>query len=621
MKNMILQGINFIAAIAADEAKITELLNRDILGEEQSGYSWLNHIEARGGSVELLPQRGSGSALLISVKEDEPEPFETVQAWLDLLFGSLTEELREALPEECRKTQEALSTQPASGNGVKTDAESPEAVRELAKRAGIYQPLEAWFEATENCSRNAKEPEQFPFSTVLIVEDETKLRNRCFKIMARWLKALGVIKEGAENLRGLRAIPEGMFKERSFVALTDAIWFPGVDKYEVYTEAPKIYSTVEKSPAVFVLALTREHFRTLEPNLQLRAAFPFLCDSETGTEAEKDEAMKKKVLEETLASYGLTLVAGDGKMSLNRYSAEELRRLASAASVRKLSQRHCSWSLSSRELFQEKETNSALLFDRLTGLGSVKEKIREIAAYVRNRGVENLSSLHMVFSGNPGTGKTMTARLLGQILYEEGAIAENKFIEADRGAIVGKYVGESAQKVKAVIDSALGGVLFIDEAYSLYSGSSNDYGAEVVAALVKAMEDHRRDLVCIFAGYPEPMKNMLDMNPGFRSRIQFYLDFPDYSEEELASIFTDCLNKGGYEIESEALAEARSFISAEAAAKNENFANARTIRTFYERVCFKQALRGKTDLILPEDIKTACAEIRKSSAQPQRMGF
>ena len=156
---------------------------------------------------------------------------------------------------------------------------------------------------------------------------------------------------------------------------------------------------------------------------------------------------------------------------------------------------------------------------------------------------------------------------------------------------------------------------------SLYTGGGRDYGAEVVAALVKAMEDHRRGLVCIFAGYTEPMQAMLDMNPGFRSRIQFYIDFPDYTEAELMEIFRGMVHDGGYCAAREAEAEAKKYITSCLRRKSDDFANARTVRTFFERVCFKQALRGKSDIILPEDVLKAKAEISKTRPSMRRLGF
>lgn len=181
----------------------------------------------------------------------------------------------------------------------------------------------------------------------------------------------------------------------------------------------------------------------------------------------------------------------------------------------------------------------------LVGLDEIKLEIQELKALAqfRKKRLElglpvTPSTLHMVFTGNPGTGKTTVARLLGQIYYDIGLLASNKVIEVSRGDLVGQYIGHTAPKTQKVFESALGGILFIDEAYSLFkSGSGNDFGTEAVETLLKLMEDNRENIVVIIAGYPKEIDDLLTSNPGLKSRFSKTLHFRDYSKDELIQIF------------------------------------------------------------------------------------
>ena len=178
--------------------------------------------------------------------------------------------------------------------------------------------------------------------------------------------------------------------------------------------------------------------------------------------------------------------------------------------------------------------------ESLIGLDTVKSNIRKIKAYALANKGHDQPNLHMCFLGNPGTGKTEVARIIAGILHENGLLQTNKVVETDRSGLVAGYVGQTALKTAAVIEEAMGGVLFIDEAYSLVQGdSSNDYGHEAVSTLIKAMEDHRGEFCVILAGYQNQMTKMLASNPGFPSRIQFTLDFPNYNRDELGQIAED----------------------------------------------------------------------------------
>ena len=244
--------------------------------------------------------------------------------------------------------------------------------------------------------------------------------------------------------------------------------------------------------------------------------------------------------------------------------------------------------------------------EALVGLGSVKEAVRKISAYAEaNKGSENLN-LHMCFYGNPGTGKTEVARIIAGILCEIGVLPSSRVVEVDRSDLVGSYVGETAMKTAKVIQVALGGVLFVDEAYSLaYSESKGDYGHEAISTLIKAMEDKRGQFCVILAGYKNQMMNMVASNPGFRSRIQFEIDFPNYSRKELGDI-TDYMTKSrGYILTDEAKNILLDITDLKR--KEPNFANAREVRNILEHMIMCQNLR----VLSSEDKEIGLADAKK----------
>ena len=242
------------------------------------------------------------------------------------------------------------------------------------------------------------------------------------------------------------------------------------------------------------------------------------------------------------------------------------------------------------ELFRIGESEKKL--NELIGLSAIKESIKKIKAYaLANKDSKDLN-IHMCFLGNPGSGKTEVARLIAGILYENKILPTKKIVEGDRSGLVSQYFGATAEKTRGVIRSAMGGVLFVDEAYALGNPAdfgSTDYGKEAIDTLVKAMEDKRGRFCVILAGYKNEMLQMLSTNPGFKSRIQFTLDFPNYTRDELRSITQLMLDKRGYTMRE--AAKERMLDITDIKRKEPNFANAREIRNILDHIIMCQNLR------------------------------
>ena len=234
----------------------------------------------------------------------------------------------------------------------------------------------------------------------------------------------------------------------------------------------------------------------------------------------------------------------------------------------------------------------------LIGLESVKEEVEALTNYIRIQKTREENGLkispisyHCVFTGNPGTGKTTVARILAKIYKNLSVVSKGQLIETDRSGLVAEYVGQTAVKTNKIIDSALDGVLFIDEAYSLIAGGDNDYGKEAIATLLKRMEDDRDRLVVILAGYTKDMKDFIDSNPGLQSRFNRYIEFPDYNADDLYQIFCKQLKQFDYTITEEAEHALKEYLAYQVAHKDQNFGNARFVRNVFERTLQNQANR------------------------------
>ena len=267
------------------------------------------------------------------------------------------------------------------------------------------------------------------------------------------------------------------------------------------------------------------------------------------------------------------------------------------------------------------------------GLESVKKEVETLINLVnvqklrRENGLPvNELSLHMVFSGNPGTGKTMVARLMSRIYKSLGVLSKGHLVEVDRSGLVAGYVGQTAIKTSEVIEKAKGGVLFIDEAYALTNRGSTDYGQEAVDTLLKAMEDMREDLVVIVAGYTELMKAFVHSNPGLESRFNRFMFFPDYTIDEMVGIFNMRCGKSGYTLAEGAEDTLREILEEESK-DVESFGNARGVRNLFERAIAAQADRlaqGKEEInkntlmsLKSEDLRAALEDKKAEAGQKE----
>ena len=250
--------------------------------------------------------------------------------------------------------------------------------------------------------------------------------------------------------------------------------------------------------------------------------------------------------------------------------------------------------------YQHDKLNIALSkLDELVGLQSVKQEINKLTKYIQIQQMRSQQGLkvpmglsrHLVFTGNPGTGKTSVARILADIFNALGVISSNKLVEVERSQLVGQYIGQTAPKTKAKIEEALDGVLFIDEAYTLSSDSENDFGREAIDTLLKLMEDNRNRLIVIVAGYKDEMKKFISSNPGFESRFNTYIDFPDYTATELTAIYLNLCSTYDYQVSKNMASQIIVGFRRLTENMKDKFSNGRFVRNVFEKTIEFHALR------------------------------
>ena len=250
---------------------------------------------------------------------------------------------------------------------------------------------------------------------------------------------------------------------------------------------------------------------------------------------------------------------------------------------------------------QDNRTLTELLeeLEALIGLENVKSEIKDLIVYQRVQQLREEKQLktikktmHMAFIGNPGTGKTTVARIVGHIYKKIGLLSKGHFLEVSRTDLIAGYQGQTALKVKEIIERAKGGVLFIDEAYSITENEHSDsYGKECLTELTKALEDYRNDLVVIVAGYTVPMRNFFEANPGLKSRFNTFIEFQDYTPDELTKIFTYICDKKEYTIDEVGERKLKNYFEKVLLNKDENFSNARFVRNIYDKSVMNQSRR------------------------------
>ncbi len=332
----------------------------------------------------------------------------------------------------------------------------------------------------------------------------------------------------------------------------------------------------------------------------------YMVVADAGRKIKGDKYLNKKAktLVETYRNLGQTYIAtnpaaGEPEVRVMTGYISMLDNFLKTYGLLNIDHKTRTFDLSSPEESTETTENLLAELNSLTGLLSVKNEVNQLVNLLKvqkmreERGMKTTSTnKHVIFSGNPGSGKTTVARLLSKIYASIGVVSKGHLIEVDRSGLVSGYIGQTALKVQDVVESALGGILFIDEAYALtnYKGEG-DFGQEAVDTLLKCMEDHRDDLIVICAGYTDLMAEFVESNPGLKSRFSKVIEFEDYTAEEEMEILKSMSKKQDYQLSNEATQKALAFFTERCENKPKNFANARDVRNYLEKAVTNHATR------------------------------
>ncbi len=368
-----------------------------------------------------------------------------------------------------------------------------------------------------------------------------------------------------------------------------------------YALVPQLYEKIFPSLLPFYETLKSE---TEQKDIEAYGFFKILTLLSFYSEDLKTEYLKH------LYQFSSVVVKADGVVTKNEEDTLKRIMALNAASKKEQTQTNEVKKISPKPA---DETINEILdeLNALTGLENVKKEINTLINFIKIQKARKQAGLkssavsyHIVFTGNPGTGKTTVARIVAKIYKSLGILSEGQLVETDRSGLIAEYVGQTAIKVNKTVDSALNGVLFIDEAYSIAGKSDNDYGKEAVATLIKRMEDDRDRLIVILAGYTKEMNDFIETNPGFKSRFNRYIDFVDYTPPELLSIFETQCNKLDYKLTDEAKLKLESLFNIAYKNRDYTFGNGRFVRNVFEKTLESQANRIASIAELNKEILT-----------------